>query len=317
MIYLLYGNERTMILNRIKKIRKELFSSSEENIVNFDLSSNKIFEVIDEIDQLFIYGDNKLIVVDNADFFLTESKNKKDNDIFNELYNSLDNISENISVIFIVRSSKVNQKNNIYKLILKKGKILEFKDIQKTDWPIFANQFFKKRNVSISVEAVEELIKRSNGDLSIFNNEANKLILYKINNIELKDVQELVPQSLEDDVFKIMNALNAGDKDSALKVYRDLRVKNVEVITLINLISSSLFYTLNVKNLLNQKLKTDDIAKITGSSTGRVYVTVKNSKNMSINFIKDKLEELSELDKAIKHSKVDRFLSFEKFLLKY
>ena len=144
MIYLLYGNERTMILNRIKKIRKELFSSSEENIVNFDLSSNKIFEVIDEIDQLFIYGDNKLIVVDNADFFLTESKSKKDNDIFNELYNSLDNISENISVIFIVRSSKVNQKNNIYKLILKKGKILEFKDIQKTDWPIFANQFFKK-----------------------------------------------------------------------------------------------------------------------------------------------------------------------------
>ena len=317
MIYLLYGNERTMILNRIKKIRKELFSSSEENIVNFDLSSNKIFEVIDEIDQLFIYGDNKLIVVDNADFFLTESKSKKDNDIFNELYNSLDNISENISVIFIVRSSKVNQKNNIYKLILKKGKILEFKDIQKTDWPIFANQFFKKRNVSISVEAVEELIKRSNGDLSIFNNEANKLILYKINDIELKDVQELVPQSLEDDVFKIMNALNAGDKDSALKVYRDLRVKNVEVITLINLISSSLFYTLNVKNLLNQKFKTDDIAKITGSSTGRVYVTAKNSKNMSINFIKDKLEELSELDKVIKHSKVDRFLSFEKFLLKY
>ena len=148
MIYLLYGNERTMILNRIKKIRKELFSSSEENIVNFDLSSNKIYEVIDEIDQLFIYGDNKLIVVDNADFFLTESKSKKDNDIFNELYNSLDNISENISVIFIVRSSKVNQKNNIYKLILKKGKILEFKDIQKTDWPIFANQFFKKRNVA-------------------------------------------------------------------------------------------------------------------------------------------------------------------------
>ena len=27
MIYLLYGNERTMILNRIKKIRKELFKA--------------------------------------------------------------------------------------------------------------------------------------------------------------------------------------------------------------------------------------------------------------------------------------------------
>ena len=308
MIYLLYGNECTMILNRIKKIRKELFDENDENIINFDLNNAKIYDLVDEINQMFLYGENKLIIVDNADFFMSEIK---------ELYNALENISENISVIFIVRSTKVNQKNNIYKLILKSGKILEFKDIQKTDWPIFANQFFKKRNITIASDAVEELIKRSNGDLSIFNNEANKLILYKINNITLADVQELVPQSLEDDVFKIMNALNAGDKTTALKVYRDLRIKNIEPITLINLFSSSLFYILNVKNLMTQKVKTDDIAKITGSSAGRVYMTVKTSKNMSISFVEQKLEQLAKLDKDIKHSKTDRFLAFETFLLEY
>ena len=317
MIYLLYGNERTMILNRIKKIRKELFEENDENIINFDLNNTKIYDLVDEINQMFLYGENKLIIVDNADFFMTEIKGKKEIELYNELYNALENISENISVIFIVRSTKVNQKNNIYKLILKNGKVLEFKDIQKTDWPIFANQFFKKRNITIASDAVEELIKRSNGDLSIFNNEANKLILYKINNITLADVQELVPQSLEDDVFKIMNALNAGDKTTALKVYRDLRIKNIEPITLINLFSSSLFYILNVKNLMTQKVKTDDIAKITGSSAGRVYMTVKTSKNMSISFVEQKLEQLAKLDKDIKHSKTDRFLAFETFLLEY
>ena len=85
MIYLLYGNERTMILNRIKKIRKELFSSSEENIVNFDLSSNKIFEVIDEIDQSFKYVDNKIIVVHTPDFYLSETKSKQDKARINDL----------------------------------------------------------------------------------------------------------------------------------------------------------------------------------------------------------------------------------------
>ena len=57
---------------------------------------------------------------------MSEIKGKKEIELYNELYNALENISENISVIFIVRSAKVNQKNNIYKLILKSGKILEF-----------------------------------------------------------------------------------------------------------------------------------------------------------------------------------------------
>ena len=317
MIYLLYGNERTMLLNRIKKIKKELFPENDEYVVNFDLSNGKLHDFIEEINQMFIYGENKLVIGDNSDFFLSESKNKKDVEVFNDLYNSLDNLSENISVIFTVYESKVNTKNTIYKLILKKGKVLEFKDIEKGEWPVYANQYFKRRNVTISEEAINELIKRANGNLNVFNNEAQKLILYKINNITLSDVEALVPQSLDDDVFKILNSLNIGDKDQALKVYRDLRVKNIEPITLINLISSSLFYALTVKNLLNQNYKVDEIAKLTNSSTGRVYMTVKNYKNVSMDFLDCKLKELHLLDKEIKHSRIDRFIAFETFLLKY
>lgn len=317
MIYLLYGNENTMINNRVKKIKREIFSESDEYIVNFDLKNDSLGSLIDEINQFFLIGDAKLIVVDNAEIFEKETKDKQKNNLLKELFNSIENIGENINLIFIVHNSSINVKSDLYKLILKNGKILEFKDIQKSDWPVYANQFFKKRNITISNEALNELIKRSNGDLNTFNNEANKLIIYKINNITLEDVEALVPQSLDDDVFKIMNSLNAGDKQSALKVYYDLRVKNIEPVTLINLFASSLLFTLNVKNLLNQNIKVDEIAKITGSSTGRVYVTIKNAKNFSFEFISSKLEKLEELDRKIKHSETDRFLAFETFLIEY
>lgn len=306
-----------MINNRLKKIKGEIFSNGDENIINFDLSNDKLGQIIDEINQLFVYGENKLIIVDNSNFFISEQKDKKTVSILNELLDSLTNIDERISVIFIVHESKVNQKGSIYKYILNNGKVLEFKDIQKNEWPIFARQYFKKRNVSIEESAIDELIKRCNGDLSTFNNEATKLILYKINNITLEDVDELVAKSLDDDVFKIMNALNVGNKGEALKVYRDLRVKSIEPITLINLISSSLLYMLNVKNLLNQKYKSDEIAKMTGSSTGRVYMTIKNLKNVSTQFLSGKLLQLADLDKKIKHSEIDRFYAFETFLLEY
>lgn len=317
MIYLLYGNENTMINNRVKKIKREIFSESDEYIVNFDLKNDSLGSIIDEINQFFLVGDAKLIVVDNAEIFEKETKDKQKNNLLKELFNSIENIGENINLIFIVHNSSINVKSDLYKLILKNGKILEFKDIQKSDWPVYANQFFKKRNITISNEALNELIKRSNGDLNTFNNEANKLIIYKINNITLEDVEALVPQSLDDDVFKIMNSLNAGNKQTALKVYYDLRVKNIEPVTLINLFASSLLFTLNVKNLLNQNIKVDEIAKITGSSTGRVYVTIKNAKNFSFEFISSKLEKLEEIDRKIKHSETDRFLAFETFLIEY
>ena len=52
MIYLLYGNENTMIRNRIKKIRKELFPENDEYIVNFDLDHDSIGNLVDEINQI-------------------------------------------------------------------------------------------------------------------------------------------------------------------------------------------------------------------------------------------------------------------------
>ena len=291
MVYLLYGNENTMIKNRIKKIRRELFNGEEENIVNFDLDKDSIGNLIDEMNQMFIYGSAKLIIADNANFFVSDIKSRK--------------------------NDKISLKNTIYSKILKDGKVLEFKDIQKSDWPIYAGQFFKKRNISISQDALNELIKRANNDLSVFNNEASKLILYKINNIELADVEALVPQNLEDDVFKIMNSLNNGEKKEALKVYYDLRVKNIEPVTLINLFSSSILFMLNVKNLLLNNYKVDEIAKITGSSAGRIYITQKNVKNYKPEFFIDKLTKLAELDKDIKHSRIDRFVGFERFLIEY
>ena len=74
---------------------------------------------------------------------------------------------------------------------------------------------------------------------------------------------------------------------------------------------------LNVKNLLLQKYKADDIAKMTNSSAGRVYITTKNLRTISFGFLDRKLKQLAKLDSDIKHGKVNRFLAFETFLLEY
>ena len=178
-------------------------------------------------------------------------------------------------------------------------------------------EYFNKRNVKISDEAVDELVKRVHGDLTTFSNEATKLMLFKGSSITKDDVISLVSNVLEDDVFSILNNLIINNKDTAIKIYRDLRVQGVEPVTLTSLITTSIIYMLNVKNLSNLGLKADEIAAKTGSSTGRVFMSFKNLKLISEEKLYNVIDNLYDIDYKIKHNLVDRFVIFETFLANF
>ena len=320
MIYLIYGTQPVKMKNRIKKVIKEFFGNEEvdqNSIYDLDLDTDTIFNVLDEINQFSLTSPKKIINVKNAKIFESQLKNKFSKKEIDEIINCLSNIDVDTCVIFSLNASKVSTTNEIYKIINKDGKIFQFKEITKEEWPSVAKDYFSKRGITLDDETIEELVNRTNLDVSFFINEAEKLILYKGNQISLQDIKDLVPNSLETDSFKVLNALLEGNKSQALKVYNDLRIKNIEVITLIYMITSSLIYALNVKNLQKMGKSNDEIAKETGSSPGRVFITNRNFKKYSIDFLLNTISKLNELDRKIKHSEIDRFYGFELFILNF
>ncbi len=318
MIYILFGTQDLQIKNRIKKIIRDNFNAT-DNITKIDLLENNIGYLIDEYDQMSLTGDTKVIIANNA-YFLEEKNPKNkffDKKEYAELVNSIVNVANENTIIFTINAKKLDSDNEIVKFTKNSGKILEFKEITKQEWPVFVNDYFKKRNINIESEAKEELIARSKEDLNVFVNEANKLILYKGNNITLDDVFEICSAELEDDIFGILNNLIDGNKEKAIKVYRDLRLKGAEPVTLINLVSSSIISMLNVSNLIKLGKNNDEIAKITGFSSGKVFMTTKNLRKVKEERLKRNLDFLYNLDYKIKHSLVDRFYAFEIFLTKF
>ena len=96
-----------------------------------------------------------------------------------------------------------------------------------------------------------------------------------------------------------------------------MRLKGAEPVTLINLVSSSIISMLNVSNLIKLGKNNDEIAKITGFSSGKVFMTTKNLRKVKEERLKRNLDFLYNLDYKIKHSLVDRFYAFEIFLKKF
>ena len=315
MIYILYGLQELMIKNRIKKILAEFFNNEDENTIKIDLKDKTIGNLIDEISQFNLLNPKKAIVVSNSDFL---SKNfdakSKDKELI-ELFDCVNELDDNICLIFATNIEALSKKNQFVALASEIGKIFEFKNLTKNDWPIFVNGYFAKRNIKITPEAVNELVLRSKGNLDTFMNEANKLIMYKgLEGIDLNDIYAISSKSLDDNVFDILNNLLIGNKAQAIKTYRDVRIQGVEPVVLISLISSNLIFMLNVSNFLKEGKKADEIAKLTNSSSGRIFMTCKNLKTISQDQLINTLNKLFELDKAIKHNEIDRFYGFELFL---
>ena len=170
---------------------------------------------------------------------------------------------------------------------------------------------------AVDNDALEELLKRIDNDLSRFINEADKLILYK-NHIDIIDVNTMVSPTLEDDVFHIANALLQGENSLALASYRDLRLTSPkDVDRLIPLLASQFRFAEQVLFLSKQGLSNNEIATELNVKPFRVGKTLSNKKHLSLKRIYLALDNLFMLDWQIKSGQIDRYYGIELFLINF
>ena len=314
MNYILYGELYPMIRKHLNKILKERLGEPDDfNVVKIDMEETSINEVIDEASMLPLGYEKKAVVVDNASFLQKDGKNEQKAAILELLKNS----TEEITLIFILRNDKVEKNGEIYKFIQENGRVFEFLNIKKEEWPVYIRKYFKSKNVGITADAVNELAVRIDGDLSKFINEADKLCLYK-DNIDIADIVLMVSKPLEDDAFQMSNALFRGDNGLAISIYRDLKLLGSKFVdTLIPMLASQFRFISEVCFLNSRGLSKSDIASQLGVNEFRISMALKNSRYLSRRQIAQVLDNLYNLDVQIKSGQIDRSYGLELFLINF
>lgn len=317
MAFVIFGKQNYLIKKQTKKIISNFSNVDNNNVIYFDSKKLDESELLNECEQISLSCDTKIIVVENSNFLTTE----RDKDKFaysDKLVNYLNNENELTQLIFTYEGDKeLDSKNPVVKLIKDKKQIFEAKDLTKEDWNTFATNYFNKRDVTISKDALDAIIDASKNDVNNFINEVSKLLLYKQNNINIDDVEQIIVKSVEDNVYGILNFLFENKKEEALKLYKDLLLLKVEPVSLMQIMISNLIFIdrlLFVKNINSNEFF---ISKELGANYGRVKAQLSSIKNIKQEFIKQKIEELYSLDHDIKHNLVDRFYAFELFIIKF
>ena len=315
MNYLLIGNEIYGQNQRKKQLIEQFVSIDDQMNLTYynEDANNDIRQLIIQCQTYPFLSDYRVIVYENPSFIfdskLLDAKQQQ------ALVDYLSNPVET-TVLIIVINKTVNSNSLIYKKISKYFKIEKFDKLSQNDFEKLVRDDLKNNSVNISKDALDLLLSRLDNDVEKYKNELNKLLTYGTE-LDYQDIDYLINQPIENDIFKLTNAINQNDLAASLKVYRDLLTNNKnDVLSIIGLLASQYRSMSQVKLLSQLGYNNAQIAAKLNVSAGSVYYKLRDSLNLSAKELMNKLNQLAILDESIKSGLTEPVSGLELFIIR-
>ena len=291
--YLISGNDRFLCYSALDTIKKALsitMPDLNEVVMPGDSVST---QDISRAASVFPFIDNYRLIQVNDFTNKTKAKTKED-----ELLNYLKNpVKENVLVFFNLNS------NEALKPYLSHITTIDCDKLDEDTIKNILGAKLKKQGKGISVKAIDKLVNYCNADMARISGEMEKLISYSgDNDISENDVDNLVYQDKEYQVFELAEFISKGEKEKALDLVYTLSGGGKSgfslLVPLYNNYRRALFVAIN-------KDKTDDeIATLLGVKP----YAIKMVKNQVARFTPKKLKSIVDLiyamDRNIKMGKI-------------
>ena len=315
MNYLLIGNEIYGQNQRKKQLIEQYVSIDDQMNLTYynEDANNDIRQLIIQCQTYPFLSDYRVIVYENPSFiFDSKLLDAKQQQV---LVDYLSNPVET-TVLIIVINKTVNSNSLIYKKISKYFKIEKFDKLSQNDFEKLVRDDLKTNSVNISKDALDLLLSRLDNDVEKYKNELNKLLTYGTE-LDYQDIDYLINQPIENDIFKLTNAINQNDLAASLKVYRDLLTNNKnDVLSIIGLLASQYRSMAQVKLLSQLGYNNAQIASKLNVSAGSVYYKLRDSLNLSAKELMNKLNQLAILDESIKSGLTEPVSGLELFIIR-
>lgn len=320
-IYLLYGEEKYLIENDIKKIKK-IFGDLIKGINYILLDENNIDEIISDIETPAFGYSKKLIIVKDTGLFKKDGKKKNVKAVsirekLNEyIKNNIDIINEMAVVIF---TEDDVDKNELFKTIDKIGCTCKFDYQKPIELQKRINAICQAYKVNIDNFTLQYFIESCGTSMQDLINEIRKLIEYVGVNetIKKEDIDKLSIKQIDSVIFDLTDNLGKKNIKNAMEVLQNLLYLKEPIqkilVTLYNhfkklyLVKMALKYNKDVTQVLN--LKPNQTFLVSKYKNQASYF---NEKDLRII-----LKELADLDYKYKIGLIDINIGLETILCTY
>ena len=239
-VYLISIESYHLIDLEVKKIIKD------NQVIKYNLNKSNIKEVIEEANYFSLTGEQKYIVVYNADFFGTDKIDEKNSEI---ILNYLKNPNLTTTIIFTTQK-QIDSRKKIVKEIKDNYKLIYNAKMDKRALTETILKYVHENEFEIDYNSINYIINNSYNNLDIMFNELDKIFIYYNFpcTIKLKDITKILGEELDNNNFHFVNAVIEKDLKKSIKIYNSLRIYKVEPTSLIILLAREyplLYYVLN------------------------------------------------------------------------
>ena len=306
--YLISSDDIEALNNKIEEIRKSF--NQDFDVVRYDLGEDSLYSIIDELSTISLFDNPKFVIVKQAN----EIAEKPEKQI-TELLKTINN-RESVNVIIFTDLNKIDFKNeNLANL----RKYTIYFDIKIRNIPLdqYAHDYLLKFGFTIDSQALTELVKYS-VNLATLRNNLEILMCFKDENkkITSADVNLMIKQPLEDNIFSLIDMVLNNNKKAIFKMYNDFKTENISPTYIVSMLINKFQEMYDVYHLAKGGADQQTIMDLFNVSSGKAYYMMKNAKQASLDDIKRNLDELMDLDFKIKAGLMDQYLGLELYLLR-
>lgn len=320
MIYLITGQEYYLIDKKINEIKKKNEPLKKDiNYIVIENDDDTVSSLISEIEIPAMLYEHKLIVLKRTNIFSGKEDVEK---LIKYLSENTENLKY-VNIVFI--EEKANKNSKMYKFLKKVGEVFDYPKMSKKDTfniskviTQILKQYEKKYSVKIDMsnQTIAYFIDFVGYDLSLLENEINKLVMLKLEKgkdsikITEQDIQKICIMSVESVIFDISNNILADDYGKMIKAIDDLIYTGNPIQSIIGYIFSVYrnIYLIGIGNITE---KMNVLPKNQSFLYSKYLIYLQNK---GVKKVEKILYNIIDLDEQSKSGELDAYLGLKAIL---
>lgn len=298
------------------------FDTSDLGFAYFDMSEADYHQVDLDLVSLPFFSDEKVVILDYFADLTTDKKRYLTDDELKQFEAYLENPVETTRLI-ILAPGKLDSKRRLVKLLKRDGLVLEANPLKEMELKNHFQNEVGRLGLRMDPDVFHYLMVKSNFDFAEVSKNLVFLQSYRgENEISLADIDVAIPKTLQDNIFDLTQLVLQTKMDEASHLVRDLRLQGEDEIKLIAIMLTQFRTYLQVQILHEQGRGEQQIVTALSDLSGRkinpyqVKYALRDSRNLSVGFLKKVVKLLIETDYQIKTGQFDKDYLFDIALLR-
>ncbi len=291
-IYLLYGQERYLVLKMKEKLKNAMISPEDSfNYTYFEGNKIDLGKVKEMSETMPFFSEKRLLLIEDSGLF------KKSSDAMVDI---LKNLPDTTRILFV--ENEIDKRNKLYKYVSKNGYAAELNGMTEKELLVFVAREIGGAGKKIRENTAYYLLAIAGTDMNILRNEIEKLVAYvgKREEITKKDFDAIVTVEITNKIFDMISHIVYKEQKKALDLYYDLVAKKEPPLRILALLVRQFQILFQVKDLQSHQKSRQEMAKIVGLAPFIVGKYEKQAAGFSLEQIRNCVKECAQVEEKIK-----------------